>query len=159
MAWQRRLGDYTVGASSGTLVTSALRCTLREEAREADMTARSGDVPQPENSMERRVSDFVARLYLDEFGKGPLYSETSIRGGLVVTVLREVLTSAEKALYASGRGDSVLTTRMLWQHATDRRFREGVACVVGREVVVAISGFELEHDMASETFILAAPVA
>lgn len=108
--------------------------------------------------MERRVSDIVARLYLDEFGKGPLYSETSIRAGVIVTVLREVLTSAEKALYVSGRGDSVLTTRMLWQHATDRRFRDGVGRVVGREVVVAISGFDLEHDMASETFILAPPV-
>lgn len=123
------------------------------------MTARSGDTPQLENPTERRVSDVVARLYLDEFGKGPLYSETSIRADVVVTVLREVLTSAEKALYASGRGDSVLTTRMLWQHATDQRFRDGVGRVVGREVVVAISGFELEHDMASETFILAPPVA
>ena len=122
------------------------------------MMARSGAAPQPEDATERRVSDVVARLYLDEFGKGPLYSETSIRGSVVVTVLRDVLTNAEKALYTRGRGDSVLTTRMLWQHATDQRFRDGVGRAVGREVVVAISGFELEHDMASETFILAPPV-
>ncbi len=122
------------------------------------MTARSGAAPPPETALERRVSEVVARLYLDEFGKGPLYSETSIRGGVVVTVLRDVLTNAEKALYAGGRGDTVLTTRMLWQHATDQRFRDVVGRAVGREVVVAISGFELEHDMASETFILAPQV-
>lgn len=123
------------------------------------MTARSGELPQLESTLERHVSAVVERLYLDKFGKGPLYTETSIRAGVVVTVLREVLTKAEKALYAGGRGDSVLTTRMLWQHATDKAFREGVGHVVGREVVVAISGFELEHDMASETFILAAQPA
>ena len=104
------------------------------------------------------MSEVVARMYLDEFGKGPLYSETSIRGGVILTVLRDVLTSAEKALYAGGRGDSVLTTRMLWQQVTDARFRDAVGRVVGREVVVAISGFELEHDMASETFIIAPAV-
>ncbi len=119
------------------------------------MTRRTGEAPHLEDAAERRVSQVVERLYLDQFGKGPLYCETSIRGGVVVTVMREILTQAEKALYAGGKGDTVLTTRMLWQHATDLAFKDGVGTAVGREVLVAISGFELEHDMASETFILA----
>ncbi len=119
------------------------------------MIADSGETPQSQDALAQRVSNVVARLYLDTFGKGPLHSETFIRGDMVVTVLRDVLTQAEKLLYANGKGDSVLTTRMLWQHATDLRFKEGVGRALGREVLVAISGFELDHDMASETFILA----
>jgi uncharacterized protein YbcI len=131
---------------------SSLRCIVLEGAREASM---AGVTPLAEDAVERRVSKAVERLYLDRFGKGPLYTLTSIRGDVIVTVMRDVLTPAEKALAGSGRGDSVLTTRMLWQHATDVLFKAAVGGAVGRKVLVAISGFELDHDMASETFILA----
>ena len=109
------------------------------------------------DAIAAHVSQAVARLYVDEFGKGPVHAETSIRGDVVVTILRDVLTNAEKVLHAGGRGDNVLIARMLWQHATDRRLREAVGRAVGCPVLVAISGFQLDHDMASETFILALP--
>jgi uncharacterized protein YbcI len=105
--------------------------------------------------VEERVSEAVARLYLDNFGKGPLHSETSIRDRVVLTVMREVLTGAERELHARGRGDAVLTARMLWQHATDRLFKDAIGAVLGREVTVVISGFDLDSDMASGTFVLA----
>ncbi len=108
-----------------------------------------------EDSVATRVSEVVSRLYLDKFGKGPLHAETMIYGDYVVTLLRDVYTPAEKAMIDAGKQDSVLTTRMLWQHSTDLLFKASVARVIGREVLVAISGFELEHDMASEVFVLA----
>jgi uncharacterized protein YbcI len=108
-----------------------------------------------EDPVATRVSDVISRLYLDKFGKGPLRAETVIYGDFVMTLLRDVYTPAEKAMIDAGRQDSVLTTRMLWQHSTDLLFKAGVAHVIGREVLVAISGFELEHDMASEVFVLA----
>jgi uncharacterized protein YbcI len=108
-----------------------------------------------EDPVAMRVSDVISRLYLDKFGKGPLRTETAICGDLVVTLLRDVYTPAEKAMIAAGKQDSVLTTRMLWQHSTDLLFKAGVARATGREVLVAISGFELDHDMASEVFVLA----
>jgi uncharacterized protein YbcI len=109
----------------------------------------------PEDPVATRVSDFICRLYLDRFGKGPLHAATVICGDLVVTLLREVSTPAERAMIKAGKRDSVLTTRILWQHSTDLLFRAGVARATGREVLVSISGFEIEHDMASEVFVLA----
>jgi len=108
-----------------------------------------------EDPLAIRVSDAISRLYLDRFGKGPLQAETVICDDLVVTLLREVSTPAERAMIEAGKQDSVLTTRILWQHSTDLLFRAGVAHVTGREVLVSISGFEIEHDMASEVFVLA----
>lgn len=109
----------------------------------------------PVDPLAMRVSDMISRLYLDRFGKGPLQAETVICGDLVVTLLREVSTPAERAMVKAGKQDSVRTTRMLWQHSTDLLLKAGVTRVTGREVLVAISGYELEHDMASEVFMLA----
>jgi uncharacterized protein YbcI len=109
----------------------------------------------PADPLAIRVSDVVSRLYLDTFGKGPLQAETTIEGNLVVTLLLEVYTPAEKAMIEAGRQDAVLTTRTLWQHSTGRLFKAAVARVTGREVLAAIRGFGFEQDMASEIFLLA----
>jgi uncharacterized protein YbcI len=113
------------------------------------------DGPQS-GSLEVAVSDAVARLYLDKFGKGPLAAETFISGDVVTTVLRDVYTAAERALIAGGRSDSVLVTRSLWQHATDGAFKQAVEEVLGRTVLSAVSGFGLNDDVATEVFLLAA---
>lgn len=55
----------------------------------------------------------------------------------------------------SGRSDSVLTTCMLWQHATDAAFKAAIAEATGRRALTVISGFELADDVATEVFLLA----
>ncbi len=109
----------------------------------------------PADPMAIRVSDMISRLYLDRFGKGPLRAETVICGDLVVTLLGGVSTLAERGMIEAGKQDSVLATRMLWQQSTNLLFKAGVTRVTGREVLVAISGYELDHDMASEVSVLA----
>jgi uncharacterized protein YbcI len=111
--------------------------------------------PAPEDSTCALVSDAVSGLYLEKFGRGPLQAKTFIHHDVVVTLLTDVFTPAEKALAEAGRRDSVLTTRMLWQDSTEGLFRSRVSHITGRDVLTAISGFDLEHDMASEVFVLA----
>jgi uncharacterized protein YbcI len=104
------------------------------------------------------VSDAVCRLYLDKFGKGSVRTETSIWEDLIVTVLYDIFTPAEKAMIEGGMRESVLITRQLWQHATEALFRESVGRVTGRTVVAAISGFAIPEGMATEVFVLAPQV-
>lgn len=107
-------------------------------------------------SLHTAISDAVSRLFLDKFGKGPLHVETFVvDGDVALTLMRDVLTVAERALIAEGRQDSVLTTRMLWQRATEDMFRQEISQVSGRRVLNVISGFELDHDLASEVFVFA----
>jgi uncharacterized protein YbcI len=101
------------------------------------------------------VSDAVTRLYLDKFGKGAVRAETTIWDDTIVTVLYDIFTPAEKALIEGGKEDSVLITRMLWQHATEALFRESVGRVTDRTVVAAISGFAVPEGMGTEVFVLA----
>ncbi len=107
-----------------------------------------------ERQVAARISDDVARLYLDTFGKGPLHTETFINGDVVTTLLREVFTVAEKMLVDNGKVDAVLATRMQWQGATDQSFRSSVTDATGRRVIAAVSGFDAVNDMASEVFVL-----
>lgn len=109
----------------------------------------------PEDWTCSLVSEAVSALYLEKFGRGPMQVRTFIHDDVVVTLLGEVFTPAEKALAGAGKRDSVLTTRVLWQHSTDDLFRASVSHVIGRVVLTAISGFDLEHDVASEVFLLA----
>lgn len=101
-----------------------------------------------------RVSDAVARLYLDRFGKGPLHTSTFVTEEVITTVMRQVFTHAEKSMISDGNSDSVLITRVQWQSATNDLFRAAVAEVTGRTVTAAISGFDTENDLASEVFVL-----
>lgn len=105
--------------------------------------------------MTDAVSDAVARLFLEKFGKGPMHVETSVRGDVVVTVMRDVFTVAERAMIEGGQHDSVLSTRMLWQHATSEMFKTEVGRATGREVLSVVSGFELDQELATEVFVLA----
>jgi uncharacterized protein YbcI len=111
--------------------------------------------PAPQDSTCSLVSDAVSALYLEKFGRGPLQAKTFIHDDMVVTVLNDVFTPAEKALAQAGKPDSVLTLRMHWQHSTDELFRASVSQITDRVVLAAISGFNLEHDIASEVFVLA----
>jgi len=104
------------------------------------------------------VSEAVSRLFLDKFGKGPVHAETFVNGDVVTTLMRDVFTVAERTMIADGKAENVLTTRMLWQAATDDMFKAAVAEVTGRRVLTVISGFELKDEVATEVFVLA-PVA
>jgi uncharacterized protein YbcI len=101
------------------------------------------------------VSDAVSRLYLDKFGKGAIRTDTTIQEDVIVTVLYDIFTPAEKALIDGGMRNSVLITRQLWQHATEALFREAVGQVTGRTVVAAVSGFAIPEGIATEVFVLA----
>lgn len=101
------------------------------------------------------ISESVTGLFLDKFGKGPMQVDTFVQGDVAVTIMRDVLTVAEQTMVASGRRDSVLNTRMLWQQATDHMFKAAVSEAAGRRVLTVISGFEVEQEMASEVFLFA----
>ena len=115
----------------------------------------AGSPDSPDVTLETAISDAVSRLYLDKFGKGPLHSQTFVNGDVVTTVMRDVFTVAEQALIGDGRSDSVLATRMLWQHATDAAFKAAIEAVTGRPVLTVVSGYELADGVATEVFVLA----
>ena len=111
-------------------------------------------VASSDSATRNAVSEAVSRLFLEKFGKGPLHAETFVNGDVAVTVMRDVFTVAERTMIADGKGENVLTTRMLWQQATDAMFKDAVSKATGRPVLTVVSGFELNDEMATEVFVL-----
>lgn len=104
------------------------------------------------------VTREVIRIQNESHGRGPKKAFSFHNGNLLVTVLEEVLTPAERKLARNGEGDAVLNMRRLYQRTMAAELRKSVEAVTGRRVTAFMSDNHLEPDMAVEIFILDTPL-
>jgi uncharacterized protein YbcI len=90
-------------------------------------------------------------------GRGPTTASTFHHGNVLVTLMHEVLTHAEKSLTKTNQGDAVNNIRHLLQETMEADFREAVERLTGRTVLAFISGNHIDPDIAAELFILDGP--
>jgi uncharacterized protein YbcI len=102
------------------------------------------------------ISDEMVRVYKDQFGRGPDRVRTYWCGGdVVMTVLEDTFTPAERSLALLGEHQRLRDTRTFFQYATEREFCEPVERLTGRKGKAFISGIDTEVDgLAVETFVL-----
>jgi uncharacterized protein YbcI len=79
-------------------------------------------------------------------------------GDVVVAVMHDVLTSAEKALASNGRDGEVAEMRHLFQDGMETEFRSAVERLTGRMVIAFMGANHLEPDLAAEIFVLDSPL-
>jgi uncharacterized protein YbcI len=77
---------------------------------------------------------------------------------VLVTLLHDVLTPAEKTLTRTNQANAVDHIRHLFQETMEADFRQAVERLTGRKVLAFISGNHLEPDITAELFILDAPL-
>lgn len=129
---------------------------MSEQFRGASLTAHEasgdGDVHQ---SKLAELSRSMVKLYKEQFGRGPVKARSHWAGDdILVCVLEESLTPAEKNLRAMGEHQRLRDVRMFFQYATVKQFIEPVERIFERPVRSFISGMDTEADVALETFIL-----
>jgi len=90
-------------------------------------------------------------------GRGPTTASTFHYGNVLVTLMHEVLTHAEKSLSRTNQADAVNHIRHLFQETMEADFREAVERLTGRTVLAFISGNHVDPDVAAELFILDGP--
>lgn len=100
----------------------------------------------------------VVRIHAAHLGRGPKKSFTFHHGHVVVTVMHDVMTRAERLLAAHGDGDAVRSTRQRLQRAMEGELRSSVEALTGRRVVASMSDTHLDPDMALGVFVLDGPV-
>jgi uncharacterized protein YbcI len=76
-------------------------------------------------------------------------------GDVVVVVLEETFTPAEKTLIARGEAESIQDIRRRFQRAMADEFTSVVEGATGREVRSFLSETDLDNDISVELFILA----
>ena len=105
--------------------------------------------------MRATISREVVRLHAEYYGKGPTKARTYIVDDLVVVVLEETFTRAEKTLAVRGEGDAIQHIRRRFQQQMADSFTSVVEQATGRKVKAFLSETNIEHDVSVETFLLA----
>jgi uncharacterized protein YbcI len=105
--------------------------------------------------MRATISNEIVRLQAEYYGKGPTRAKTYIVDDLVVVVLEESFTRAEKTLAQRGERDAIEHIRRRFQQQMAEEFTSVVEQATGRKVRVFLSETNIEHDVSVETFLLA----
>jgi uncharacterized protein YbcI len=101
------------------------------------------------------ISNEIVRLQAEYYGKGPTKAKTYIVEDLVVVVLEETFTRAEKTLAERGEREAIEHIRRRFQQQMADAFTSVVEQATGRKVRAFLSETAIEHDVSVETFLLA----
>lgn len=104
------------------------------------------------------VTRALVKIQSAQLGRGPANASTFYHGNVLVTLMHDVLSEAEKALGESGQHSSVIDWREALQTTLEPDFRAAVERLTGRKVIAFISASHLDPDVAAEMFILDAPL-
>ncbi len=104
------------------------------------------------------VTSALVGIYTQYLGRGPKRASTFHHGHVLVTLMHEVLTPAEKSLSRTRHTDAVEQIRLLFHQTMEAAFREAVERLTGRTVLACINGNNLDPDIAAELFILDSPL-
>jgi len=105
--------------------------------------------------MRATISNEIVRLQAEYYGKGPTRAKTYIVEDLVVVVLEESFTRAEKTLAQRGERAAIEHIRRRFQQQMADEFTSVVEQATGRKVRVFLSETNIDQDVSVETFLLA----
>jgi uncharacterized protein YbcI len=119
---------------------------------------RAGPATQPRGEVLAAISSGMVRLYREHFGKGPTKAKTYALDDLVICVMRDGLSPAEKTLYETGRASTVREMRSAYLDAVADSFNSVVEGLTGRKVVAFMSQTNVGPDLVIEVFFLDGPL-
>jgi uncharacterized protein YbcI len=102
-----------------------------------------------------KISKEIVRLQSEYYGKGPTKAKTYIVDDLVVVVLEESFTRAEKTLVERGEREAIQHIRRRFQQQMADSFTSVVEQATGRRVRAFLSETDIDQDVSVETFLLA----
>ena len=111
--------------------------------------------PKALGETRAKISKEIVRLQSEYYGKGPTKAKTYIVDDLVVVVLEESFTRAEKTLVERGEREAIQQIRRRFQQQMAESFISIVEQATGRRVRVFLSETDVDQDVSVETFLLA----
>ena len=105
--------------------------------------------------MRATIGSEIVRLQSEYYGKGPTKAKVHVEGDVVVVVLEESFTRAEKTLVEHGEADGIQDIRRRFQRVMAEQFKSIVEQATGRQVRSFFSDTDLDQDISVEVFILA----
>jgi uncharacterized protein YbcI len=124
--------------------------------RETDERATAGII---DGAVRSAISQAIVRIHADAYGKGATQAKTYVWDDLVVTVLRDVLTVAERTLIDVDRADTVRDVRTAFQFSLEDVFRAAIEQLTGRRVLSFMSQVDPANGTGVEIFLLEPPTS
>jgi len=122
------------------------------------MERTTSGVPQQAgaSSVLAQIANEMVRLFKEQFGRGPTRARANWCGDdVLVVVLENTFTPAERNLALMGQHERLRETRLLFQTATEREFCDTVERLTGRKVRAFMSAIDtLVDGLAMEMFVL-----
>jgi uncharacterized protein YbcI len=110
--------------------------------------------PAMDGAMRSAISQAIVRIHAEHYGKGATQAKTYVWENLVVTVLRDVLTVAERTLVGVGRADTVRDVRTTFQFTMEQTFSAAIERLTGRRVHSFMSQVDPANGLGVEVFVL-----
>jgi uncharacterized protein YbcI len=108
------------------------------------------------SDLETRIADEMALLQADYYGVPPKEARAYvIPGEIVVVVLRETFTPAEKVLISNGDAEAIQHSRRRFQQLSREDFGAVIEQATGERVESFLSETNLENEVAVEIFLMA----
>ncbi len=104
------------------------------------------------------VTSALVGIHTEYLGRGPKTASTFHYGNVLITLMHDVLTHAEKSLTHNDHAEAVSNIRHLFQETMEKDFCAAVERLTGRRVRAFISGNHIDPDIAAEMFILDEPL-
>jgi uncharacterized protein YbcI len=157
-------GAQGVGVSLNAEFVVALNCTAHEETLvrinvgRHHSDSREGREGLSGGELNAAIAREIVRHYSAHRGRGPTKARAFYRDDIVVVVLQDAMTAAERSLARSGRADVV----SLVAQASEEVMRADLVASIERltdcKVEAFMSASHVDPDFASEIFILDRPV-
>jgi uncharacterized protein YbcI len=113
----------------------------------------AGAGSRTEDETTATISREIVAVYLRTFGRGPTRARTFVQPQFSVCVLRDVFTTAERALIATGGGDEVEVSRKKLNAANDDDFQAIVESLTGRTVQSHLTHVKVPANLAVHVFL------
>jgi uncharacterized protein YbcI len=108
-----------------------------------------------QGEIKAQISSEIIRLQAEYYGRGPTRARTYMVEDIVVVVLEETFTRAEKTLVARGEREAIQDIRRRFQQHMADSFVSVVEQATGRKVRTFLSDTHIDEDVSVETFLLA----
>ncbi|HEY2767384.1 MAG TPA: Na-translocating system protein MpsC family protein [Solirubrobacteraceae bacterium] len=100
------------------------------------------------------VANEIGKVVADFTGRDATKSRAFIHQNLVVCLLEDGATKAERSLLAAGREDLVRVQRDALQRAMEQQLAECVERLTGRKVCTFLSGISTDGESSVALFVL-----
>lgn len=105
-------------------------------------------------ALNAALANEIGKLVADFTGRGATRSRAVVHQDLVVCVLEDGATRAERTLVSAGKADLVRLQRDALQRAMEPELVAAVERLTGRPVRTFMSGIDMEGNCSIEAFIL-----